>query len=128
LEIIRDEAYYFAPQGMTKTINEGFAAFWHSMIMTQKAARASEIVDFADHHAGVVAVSPGRLNPYKLGLELLRNIEERWDKGQFGKEWDDCDDIKEKLSWDKQLGLGRQKLFEVRRSPHAVPFIDEFLT
>ena len=25
LEIIRDEAYYFAPQGMTKILNEGWA-------------------------------------------------------------------------------------------------------
>ena len=31
-------------------------------------------------------VSGGRLNPYKLGIELFRDIEERWNKGQFGKE------------------------------------------
>ena len=29
---------------------------------------------------------PGALNPYKLGIELFRDIEERWNKGQFGKE------------------------------------------
>src|SRR5262245_8850582 len=28
LEIIRDEAYYFAPQGQTKVMNEGWASFW----------------------------------------------------------------------------------------------------
>ena len=27
LEIIRDEAYYFAPQGMTKILNEGWASY-----------------------------------------------------------------------------------------------------
>ena len=30
----QDEAYYFAPQGMTKIMNEGWASFWHSRIMT----------------------------------------------------------------------------------------------
>ncbi len=128
LDIIRDEAYYFAPQAMTKILNEGFASFWHSEIMTKKAARASEIVDFADHHAGVVATSPGRLNPYKLGLELLRDIEERWNKGKFGKEYEECEDVAAKRAWDKQLGLGRAKIFEVRRFHNDITFIDEFLT
>src|SRR6185369_12960860 len=92
LEIIRDEAYYFAPQGMTKILNEGWASYWHSKIMTKKALKDGELVDFADHHSGVVATHPGRLNPYKLGLELLRDVEERWNKGQFGKEYDECED------------------------------------
>lgn len=128
LEIVRDEAYYFAPQGMTKILNEGWASYWHSTIMTRNALKSSEIVSFADLHSGVVATAGGRLNPYKLGLELLRDIEDRWNKGKFGKEYEDCDDIAEKRRWDKQLGLGRQKIFEVRRLYNDVTFIDEFLT
>jgi len=128
LEIIRDEAYYYAPQGMTKIMNEGWASYWHSRIMTEKAMTDSEVISFADHHAGVVATSPGRLNPYKLGLELLRDIEDRWNKGKFGKEYEQCDDIQAKRNWDKKLGLGRQKLFEVRQLYNDVTFIDEFLT
>jgi stage V sporulation protein R len=128
LEIVRDEAYYFAPQGMTKILNEGWASYWHSTIMTQKVASAAEIVSFADLHSGVVATGGGRLNPYKLGLELLRDIEDRWNKGKFGKEYDECDDITAKRAWDRQLGLGRQKIFEVRRLYNDVTFIDEFLT
>ncbi len=128
LEIIRDEAYYYAPQGMTKIMNEGWASYWHSKIMTEKAMTDSELISFADHHAGVVATSHGQLNPYKLGLELFRHIEERWDKGKFGKEYDECDDIQVKRRWDRQLGLGRAKIFEVRRLYNDVTFIDEFLT
>jgi len=75
-----------------------------------------------------VATHPGRLNPYKLGLELLRDVEERWDKGRFGKQYDECEDIAQKKNWDKQLGLGRQKLFEIRRMYNDVTFIDAFLT
>src|SRR5512138_1513471 len=85
LEIVRDEAYYFAPQAMTKIMNEGWATYWHSKILTEKALSAAEIIDYADANSGVLATSPGRLNPYKLGVELYRNIEERWNKGQFGK-------------------------------------------
>ncbi len=35
LDIIREEAYYFAPQGMTKIMNEGWATYWHATMMTQ---------------------------------------------------------------------------------------------
>jgi len=128
LTIVREEAYYFAPQGQTKILNEGWASYWHSTIMTEKALRKDEVIDYAEHHAGTMATSPGRLNPYKLGLELLRDIEERWDKGCFGKEWEECDDRQARRNWDRQLGLGRKKLFEVRRMHNDVGFIDTFLT
>jgi len=96
--------------------------------MTKKSLKDGEVIDFADHHSGVVATHPGRLNPYKLGLELLRDIEDRWNKGKFGKEYEQCEDIGQKRNWDQQLGLGRQKLYEVRRLYNDVTFIDEFLT
>src|SRR3954453_22266257 len=75
LSIVRDEAYYFAPQGQTKVLNEGWASFWHSTIMTQKTLHPWECIDFADHHSGTMATYGPRLNPYKLGIELLRDIE-----------------------------------------------------
>jgi stage V sporulation protein R len=128
LAIVREEAYYLAPQGQTKILNEGWASYWHSTIMTEKALKPEELIDYAEHHAGTMATSPGRLNPYKLGLDLLRDIEERWDRGCFGKEWEQCDDQAERRTWDRKLGLGRQKLFEVRQIYNDVGFIDTFLT
>jgi stage V sporulation protein R len=128
LGIIRDEAYYFAPQGQTKIMNEGWATYWHSKIMTEKALKAEELIDYADHHSGTLATSPGQLNPYKLGVELWRDIEDRWNKGRFGKEYDECDSFEERRHWDKKLGAGREKIFEVRRHYNDVTFIDEFLT
>jgi stage V sporulation protein R len=128
LSIIRDEAYYFAPQGMTKVMNEGWASYWHSTIMTQRALSASEVIDYADHHSGTMAMSRTRLNPYKLGIELLRDVEMRWNTGRFGKEYEECDDVEKKRTWDKQLGLGRQKIYEVRRVHNDITFIDTFLT
>jgi stage V sporulation protein R len=128
LEIVRAEAYYFAPQRQTKIMNEGWASFWHGKIMTEKALKASEIIDYADHNSGVLATAPGQWNPYKVGIELFRHIEERWDKGRFGREWDDCQNIDQRRAWDKRLGLGRKKIFEVRRLYNDVTFIDEFFT
>jgi stage V sporulation protein R len=128
LSMLREEAYYFAPQGMTKIMNEGWATYWHSKILTSKALKGSEVVDYADACAGVLATSPGRLNPYKLGVELLRHIEMRWDRGQFGQEWEECDSMAVKASWDRRLGLGRDKIFEVRKLYNDITFIDEYFT
>lgn len=128
LSIIRDEAYYFSPQGMTKTMNEGWASYWHSKLMTEKILNDSEIIDFADHHSGTMAMAPSGYNPYKVGIELMRDIEDRWNKGRFGRDWEQCDDVRERKNWDKKLGIGRDKIFEVRRVYNDVTFIDEFLT
>lgn len=128
LSIIRDESYYFTPQGQTKILNEGWASYWHSTIMTQKVLRPSEVLDYADHHSGTMAMSSGRLNPYKLGIELLRDIEFRWNTGRFGPEYESCDDLEKKRNWNLNLGLGRKKIFEVRRIHNDITFIDTFLT
>lgn len=126
--ILREEAYYFLPQRMTKIMNEGWASYWHSTIMTQKALDASEIVDFADKHAGVMHMSKQNINPYKVGIELMRDIEYRWNRGMFGKDYNECTNMKDKLSWDTKLGKGKEKIFEVRKSHNDISFIDEFLT
>ncbi len=128
LSMVREESYYFSPQAMTKIMNEGWASFWHSKIMSEKVLEASEVVDYADHFSGTLATGPGRINPYKLGYELLKDIEERWNKGKFGKDYEECDDYRALENWDRKLGLGMEKLFEVRKLYNDVTFIDEFLT
>lgn len=128
LSIIRDEAYYFYPQAQTKIMNEGWASYWHSTIMTRNVLEPSEFIDYADHHSGTMATSGGRLNPYKLGIELLRDVEERWDKGRFGPEWDHCDDQTARRNWDRQTGLGRKKIFEIRAIHNDITFLDTYLT
>jgi stage V sporulation protein R len=77
LEIVRAEAYYFQPQRMTRIMNEGWASFWHSRMLTGGILDASEIVEFADCHSSATALAPGRMNPYKLGIELYRYAETR---------------------------------------------------
>ncbi len=74
LDVLRTEAYYFAPQRMTKVMNEGWAAYWESIMMAGETfAGDDEFVRYADHQARVLG-SPG-LNPYKLGKELWEYVE-----------------------------------------------------
>jgi stage V sporulation protein R len=129
LSIVREEAYYFAPQGQTKIMNEGWAVYWHSKIMNTKVLKDSEVIDYADHYAGVVASSPTRLNPYKIGVELMRYIEHRWDSGKFGLDYQNCDDPAVRRAWNKpqEKGAGLKKLFEVRRFHNDITFIEQFL-
>ncbi|MGE0709173.1 MAG: SpoVR family protein [Planctomycetota bacterium] len=117
------ESHRYAAAGL---INHN--SFWHSRLMTQEILTDAEVIDYADRHAGTLASGRGQLNPYKIGIELFRDIEERWNKGRFGPAWDACDDLVARKNWDKQLGLGREKVFEVRRIYNDVLFIDEFLT
>lgn len=128
LSIVRDEAYYFAPQAQTKIMNEGWATYWHSTIMTRHGVSGADLVCYADHCAGTLAGSRTRLNPYKLGVELYRDIEDRWNRGAYGEEYEQCDDWQAKKNWNKDTGRGREKIFEVRRVHNDLTFIDEFLT
>ncbi|WP_330631387.1 SpoVR family protein [Halocatena halophila] len=74
IELLRREAYYFAPQKMTKVLNEGWAAYWESIMMGEEGfAEENEFIHYADHQAKVLG-SPG-FNPYKLGKELWEYVE-----------------------------------------------------
>ena len=74
LEMIRRESYYFAPQKMTKVLNEGWASYWESTMMVGEGFAADdEFVTYADHMSKVLG--SGGLNPYKLGLVLWQYVE-----------------------------------------------------
>jgi stage V sporulation protein R len=128
LSIVREESYYFAPQAQTKIMNEGWATFWHTKIMTKKCLEDSELIDYADHQSGTLGVQPGAINPYKLGYELYKDIESRWNTGRFGRDYEECDDIVAKANWDLELGEGLKKIFQVRTIYNDMNFIDDFLT
>ena len=123
LDISVAETHRYAAGGL---VNHN--SYWHSKIMTERVCTAADIIEYADHASGVLYTAKGQLNPYKLGLELYRHVEDRWDRGQFGREWEECDDLAARRHWDRRLSLGRKKIFEVRRLYNDVTFIDEFFT
>ena len=77
ISIIRDEAFYFMPQIRTKTMNEGWACFWHYKILHDLNLPQKYHLPFLKSHNQVVRPHIGRINPYHLGFYLFNKIEER---------------------------------------------------
>jgi stage V sporulation protein R len=134
LSMLYEESLYFAPQRLTKMINEGWASYTDHTIMCkhglcglgQKSADAG-IFEYAKHKMGVLG-GKYSTNPYKLGFCLFLDIEERWDKGRFGTLYDECEDLEQKRNWDEKLGLGHDKVFEVRKHYNDMTILSEFFT
>ena len=118
MAMIHEEMEYFIPQMQTKTMNEGFASFWHSRIMRELDLTDSEHIEFAELHAGVVSPQKGQLNPYYLGYKIFEDIERRWNNPTAEE--------REKLGI--QPGSGREKIFEVREMENDVSFLRNYLT
>ena len=134
ISMLYEEALYFAPQRATKILNEGWASFTDYVMMARKGyvglgqkTHDSGCVEYALHKMGVLGKKYS-MNPYKIGFHLLLNIEERWNKGRFGSEWEDCKDIRKKKDWDLNLGLGKEKVFEVRKYYDDVTLLSEYFT
>ncbi len=117
LEVLRRQARFLGPQMRTKLLNEGWATYWHTRIMRQLYQEgylnAREHGVFNDSHSKVLAKHKKGLNWYRVGLALYEYIEDRWDKGQFGKEYEDSEDPNKRLNWDAEAMKGREKIFEV---------------
>jgi stage V sporulation protein R len=132
--MLYEEAMYFQPQRQTKALNEGFASWVDFHLLCREGLVslgqddvAAGIWHYAEHKMRVLGGKWSQ-NPYKLGFELLLDIEDRWNKGKFGKEYEECNDLKEKEKWDKQIGKGMEKVFEVREFYNDYTLLQEFLT
>lgn len=126
MSMLHEEAMYFYPQRITKVANEGWASYVdYNMMAREGLAGDDGIVDYAKHKAGVLG-GKYSTNPYKLGFELLMEVEDRWNKGKFGPEWEDCKNLRERAAWDKKLGLGKEKVFDVRANYNDYMLINEF--
>ena len=108
------------PQGQTKIMNEGWATYWHSVLMTTKLLKASgsSITPTTPRgpgdqrqppqslQAGPPAVPRHRgalgLRPFRQGGRTARGPDRR------------C--------WDHKTGLGREKIFQVRRTHSDLTF------
>lgn len=129
LSIVKDESEYFRPQMSTKVMNEGWASYWDSYMMTTKGFAGNDgIINYAKHHAGVLGGKHNMGNPYKLGVTIFNDIKKRWDEGKFGREWEECEDFDARKNWNKKTNKGKEKIFEVREHYNDYTFINEFFT
>ena len=83
------------------------SSYWHTHMLTRRGIlHPNEVIDYADRHSRATVMHQGRINPYKLGIELFRDIEERWNHGRFGADYEKCDDMEARAAWSKPTGLG----------------------
>lgn len=135
VDMLYEETMYFAPQRMTKMLNEGWASYIDFNMMArqgmaswgQKEGVSAGIIEYSIHKMGVLG-GKYSMNPYKLGFSLFLDIEDRWNKGKFGVEWEECQDYETRKNWDKKLNLGHDKVFEVRKYYDDVTALIEFFT
>lgn len=132
ISMLYEESMYYVPQRATKTINEGWASFIDFEILARQGlvslGQKSDdcgIIEYGMHKSGVLG-GKYSMNPYKIGFYLLRDIEERWNKGRFGTAYEECNNIRQKEEWDLNLGLGKEKLFQVRKTHNDLTLIMEF--
>ncbi len=101
LDIVREETGYFIPQIETKIMNEGWASFWHYRILKELELPDALYLEFIKRHNSVVTPVRGSLNPYYLGFEMFKALEEQY---------------------------GGEKVFEARALERDQSFIKRYLT
>ena len=136
LSVIRNQARALAPNARTKLLNEGWATYVHVHIMRQLFQEgyltSEEHGVFNRFHSAVLRENKYGLNWYRVGHGLYEHIKQEWDKGRFGREFEECEDPIERANWDKQTNCGNEKIFEVRanfsdRMAVELFFDDEFI-
>ena len=120
------------PNARTKMLDEGWATYCHVRIMRrlfQEGLLTPEEHDvFNKFHSGVVQDQKIRFNVYRNGLALFEYIEDRWNKGRFGREYDECTDPRKRAQWDTHAMQGKEKIFQVRSIYSDRAAVEEFFT
>lgn len=101
LKVVKRETEYFLPQIETKTMNEGWASYWHYTILKNLNLDENLHFEFLKRHNDVVAPIIGGINPYYIGFKMFQDLEKRY---------------------------GREKIFEVREVERDASFIRRYLT
>ena len=128
IEIVRNTALYFDPQRRTKTINEGWATYWHNSLFLQDDRISSHETDYAKINAFVSSVPKVGYNPYAIGFRLFEFIKESADKGKMGYNFEKVHDANDRKEYDKHLNIGDKYLFHVRKNFCDFTFINKFVT
>lgn len=74
ISIVRSEQSYFLPQMRTKIVNEGAAVLAHQEICQRLFLPADRYWEYEQLNASVIQPHPGRVNPYNLGINILREV------------------------------------------------------
>ncbi|WP_286830528.1 MULTISPECIES: SpoVR family protein [Kordiimonas] len=122
VNIVREDSLYFLPQIETKTINEGWASFWHHQIMNALDLPHGIHMEFLVRHHQVIRPHPGGMNPYHIGFMTWRKIA----KEHLGIDDKDDDGGPLPLTTADAAHV-REEMFKVREVDRDVSFLRRFL-
>ena len=77
ISIVEDSSHYFIPQALTKIMNEGWAVLMHEKIVQELNLPDKYHLPFIKLHNQVIRPHLGSVNPYHLGYNIFKKIEER---------------------------------------------------
>lgn len=100
INIAREETAYFLPQIETKIMNEGWASFWHYLLLSRLDLPEKLRWEFFKHHNQVIRPTSGGLNPYHVGYVIYKHL------------------------WKHQ---GKEKIFEAREVEKDQSFLRRYL-
>jgi spore cortex formation protein SpoVR/YcgB (stage V sporulation) len=74
ISIVRSEQAYFLPQLRTKIANEGLAVLCHQELCQRLFLPTEQYWEYEQLNASVVQPHHRQVNPYHLGITILREI------------------------------------------------------
>jgi len=152
LETIRIYNRTVRPRYLVHFMNEGFATYIHTKVMNRlydlDLITTEEYGDYIYHDSLVRSRSRLKLNPYNVAYNMFLDIEDRWNKGRYGDEYNECQKQKEKDAWNRppsasppscssssgggkehiELSPGIRKVLEVVEVMNDWSFMYDFLT
>ncbi len=128
LSIVRSTALYFEPQIRTKTINEGWASYWHDTLFRQDERIRGHEVAYARINAAVTSVNWIGLNPYAIGLRLIQHVEEQADKGKLHYDFQRLAGIEQRRDYDLRVGEGKRAIFGLRQHFSDFTLVNTFVS
>lgn len=127
LNVVRDTSMYFSPQIRTKTINEGWASYWHDTLFRGDDRIIGHESEYAVVNAMVTSLSRVGYNPYAVGLRLLQYVEYLGDTGRITWNFQKISNSENRENYDTNFGKGRQLIFDLRSNFSDLMLINTFV-
>ncbi|GBE28998.1 spoVR family protein [bacterium BMS3Bbin04] len=127
IDIVRGTSIYFDPQIRTKVTNEGWASYWHDELFRKDDRIIGHEVAYAKTNAAVTSISRIGLNPYAIGMRLIRYVEELANKGKMQYEFQRINNYDIRNDYDDDLGAGRRTIYDLRTCISDYSLINTFV-
>ena len=127
INIIRSTGLYFEPQIRTKICNEGWASYWHDELFRRDNRIKGHEIAFAKINAQVTSVSRVGLNPYAIGLRLVRYVKELAEKGKMDIRFQKLQNAEKREEYDIKSDDGTEAIFNLRSNFSDFTLINTFI-